>query len=228
MPDVRALRAAVEETRGADVLMSTDALPRLRASVLSIDKLSARLAHHLLLLCEGLTGGAALTRNGSGVNEESRALVAVHAFLGASLTRPDAFVIFEGLAEHGWTDARFAAIEAAVARAQNTTATRVRGACLCVKLLSVDVTVLGLKIAASGCKTLASKQKLCEQKKRRVLTAWRRIALKNMMFHLCAAICAATASGLARNARRCSATHQMQQWSREAHLATRHCSRRTG
>ena len=123
--DVRALRAAVEETRGADVLMSTDALPRLRASVLSIDKLSARLAHHLLLLCEGLTGGAALTRNGSGVNEESRALVAVHAFLGASLTRPDAFVIFEGLAEHGWTDARFAAIEAAVARAQKSDSRRV-------------------------------------------------------------------------------------------------------
>ena len=106
-------------------MMSTDALPRLRASVLSIDKLSARLAHHLLLLCEGLTGGAALTRNGSGVNEESRALVAVHAFLGASLTRPDAFVIFEGLAEHGWTDARFAAIETAVARAQKSDSRRV-------------------------------------------------------------------------------------------------------
>lgn len=123
--DVRALRAAVEETRGADVLMSTDALPRLRASVLSIDKLSARLAHHLLLLCEGLTGGAALTRNGEGHDQSSRALVAVHAFLGASLTRPDAFVIFEGLAEQGWTDVRFANIEAAVARARGGASRRV-------------------------------------------------------------------------------------------------------
>ena len=115
----------MEETRGADVLMSTDALPRLRASVLSIDKLSARLAHHLLLLCEGLTGDAALTRNGEGHDQSSRALVAVHAFLGASLTRPDAFVIFEGLAEQGWTDVRFANIEAAVARARGGASRRV-------------------------------------------------------------------------------------------------------
>ena len=41
---------------------------------------------------------------------------------------------------------------------------------------------------------------MCRGSKAAVLAAWRRIALKFMMFHLCAAICAATASGLARNA----------------------------
>ena len=48
----------------------------------------------------------------------SRSILKVHAFLAASLARPDSLQVWERLGDRGWTDDRLAAVNARAALAR--------------------------------------------------------------------------------------------------------------